>query len=77
GVPYTFEMLNKLRFMRMTLPSLRTLTQAGGKLPAKLHEAVAAWAKEQGKRFVVMYGASEATSRMGYLPVEHAAAMPG
>lgn len=24
-----------------------------------------------------MYGASEATSRMGYLPVEHAAAMPG
>ncbi|WP_256742617.1 AMP-binding protein, partial [Cronobacter sakazakii] len=74
GVPYTFEMLNKLRFMRMSLPSLRTLTQAGGKLPAALHEAFAAWAQEQGKRFVVMYGASEATSRMGYLPVEHAAA---
>ncbi|EPO1786201.1 AMP-binding protein [Cronobacter turicensis] len=77
GVPYTFEMLNKLRFMRMTLPSLRTLTQAGGKLSTALHEAFAAWAQEQGKRFVVMYGASEATSRMGYLPAEHAATMAG
>ena len=77
GVPYTFEMLNKLRFMRMTLPSLRTLTQAGGKLSATLHEAFAAWAQAQDKRFVVMYGASEATSRMGYLPAELAAALPG
>ncbi|MDK1251142.1 AMP-binding protein [Cronobacter dublinensis] len=77
GVPYTFEMLNKLRFMRMTLPSLRTLTQAGGKLSATLHEAFAAWAQAQDKRFVVMYGASEATSRMGYLPADLAAALPG
>jgi long-chain acyl-CoA synthetase len=32
GVPYTYEMLYKLRFFRMELPFLRTLTQAGGKL---------------------------------------------
>ena len=31
GVPYTYEMLDKLRFYRMKLPSLRTMTQAGGK----------------------------------------------
>ncbi|ALB63183.1 AMP-dependent synthetase [Cronobacter condimenti 1330] len=77
GVPYTFEMLNRLRFMRMALPSLRTLTQAGGKLSAALHEAFAAWAQAQDKRFIVMYGASEATSRMGYLPPEQAASLPG
>jgi len=58
GVPYTFDMLHKMRLMRMELPHLKTLTQAGGKLSLKLHEAFAAWAQEQGKRFIVMYGAS-------------------
>lgn len=68
GVPYTFEMLNKLRFMRMALPHLTTLTQAGGKLAPVLQDAFAHWAKQENKRFFVMYGACEATSRMGFLP---------
>ncbi len=72
GVPYTYEMLDKLRFFRMTLPSLRTMTQAGGKITPELHEKFAEYAKENGKNFVVMYGAAEATSRMGYLPPEKA-----
>lgn len=72
GVPYTYEMLDKLRFYRMKLPSLKTMTQAGGKLTTGLHEKFAKYADEQGKHFVVMYGAAEATSRMGYLPPERA-----
>jgi acyl-CoA synthetase (AMP-forming)/AMP-acid ligase II len=72
GVPYTFEMLNRLRFTRMSLPSLNTLTQAGGKLSPKLHQLFADYASEQGKRFIVMYGAAEATSRMAWLPAEQA-----
>lgn len=72
GVPYTYEMLEKLRFFEMDLPSLRTMTQAGGKLPPDLHKRFAAYAREQGKHFVVMYGACEATARMGYLPHEKA-----
>ena len=32
GVPYTYEMLKMLRFFRMDLPYLKTMTQAGGKL---------------------------------------------
>ncbi len=70
GVPYTYEMLKKLRFFGMKLPSLRTMTQAGGKLTPKLHKEFAQYAKEQGKRFVVMYGQTEATARMAYLPYE-------
>lgn len=70
GVPYTFEMLKKLRFFRMALPSLRYITQAGGKLSPGLHKEFAQYAKEQGKRFIVMYGQCEATARMGYLPAE-------
>lgn len=72
GVPYTYEMLDKLRFFRMDLPSLRTMTQAGGKLTPELHEKFASHAAEKGICFVVMYGQCEATARMGYLPSEMA-----
>ncbi len=72
GVPYTYEMLDRLRFYRMKLPSLRTMTQAGGKIIPDLHEKFAAYAEENGKKFVIMYGAAEATARMGYLPPDRA-----
>ncbi len=72
GVPYTYEMLDKLRFYRMKLPSLRTMTQAGGKILPKLHAKFAEYAHEEGKKFVVMYGQCEATARMGYLPPDKA-----
>ncbi len=72
GVPYTYEMLDKLRFTRMELPSLKTMTQAGGKLIPELHAKFAEYAKKNHKQFVVMYGQCEATARMGYLPPEKA-----
>ncbi|MBQ9720187.1 MAG: AMP-binding protein [Oscillospiraceae bacterium] len=77
GVPYTYEMLDKLRFTRMELPSLRAMTQAGGKLTPDLHEKFAKYARETGKRFFVMYGQCEATARMGYLPPEKAVEKKG
>lgn len=72
GVPYTYEMLNRLRFERMQLPALRYVTQAGGKLSPLLHEKFAKWAIETKKKFIVMYGQTEATARMSYLPAEMA-----
>ncbi len=72
GVPYTWEMLKKLRFMRMDLPEMRTLTQAGGKLAPALVKEFTDFAQLHGKRFVVMYGAAEATSRMAWLAPEFA-----
>ena len=70
GVPYTYEILERLRFFRMDLPSLKYLTQAGGKLSPDLHEKFAKWAIENDKKFIVMYGQTEATARMAYLPCE-------
>ena len=70
GVPYTYEMLDKLRFFRMNLPYLKTMTQAGGRLPLALHEKFAKYALDNDKNFVVMYGQTEATARMSYLPQE-------
>ncbi len=72
GVPYTWEMLRRLRFMRMNLPSVRTMTQAGGKLNAEIALEYIRWAKSVGKLFIVMYGQTEATARMSYLPWERA-----
>ncbi len=77
GVPYTYEMLDKLRIYRMNLPSLKTMTQAGGKLTPELHEKYASFAAETGREFVVMYGQCEATARMGYLPPEKAVEKKG
>jgi len=70
GVPYTYEMLDRMRFMRMNLPSLRTMTQAGGKLLPDLHRKFVEWCQETGRQFIVMYGQTEATARMAYLPAE-------
>ena len=68
GVPFTYEMLKKLRLFKMDLPSLRYMTQAGGKLAPELHKEFATWCLETGKQFIVMYGQTEATARMGWLP---------
>lgn len=72
GVPYTYEMLKKLRFFRMDLPSLRYMTQAGGKLTPELHREFAEYAEQTDRKFIVMYGQTEATARMAYLPAEKA-----
>ncbi|MCR5356770.1 MAG: AMP-binding protein [Lachnospiraceae bacterium] len=77
GVPYTYEMLDRLRFFRMDLPTLRYMTQAGGKLLPDLHEKFALYARDKGIRFYIMYGQCEATARMGYLPYQKAVEKKG
>lgn len=71
GVPHTFELLDRIGFTGDEVPSLRYVTQAGGRMPA---ERVARYA--QLTRLVVMYGQTEATARMAYLPPELAAGYP-
>tara|TARA_Y100000816_G_C26104954_1_gene586813 strand:- start:508 stop:1914 length:1407 start_codon:yes stop_codon:yes gene_type:complete len=72
GVPYTFDILKKLRFTRMDLPHLQTLTQAGGKMNKDLNNDFVEFCNVSKKRFFVMYGQTEATARMSYLPHEFA-----
>lgn len=72
GVPYTFEMLKKLRFERMNLPDLKYITQAGGKLSIELSAEFASICNDKGIKFFVMYGQTEASPRMSYLPWKHA-----
>ena len=68
GVPYTYEMLRKLRFKEMQLHSLRYMTQAGGKMDQELIRYFVDISEQRGFKFYVMYGQTEATARIAYLP---------
>ena len=72
GVPYTYEMLRRLRFLKMILPELKTMIQAGGKLNANIVKEYVESAQASGKEFIVMYGQTEAAPRMSFLPFDRA-----
>lgn len=74
GVPHTFDQLDALGWPR--LPSLRYVTQAGGRLAPDRVRAAARRGRAEGWRLFVMYGQTEATARMAYLPPERAEDRP-
>ncbi|MFD4328406.1 non-ribosomal peptide synthetase [Nocardioides sp. NPDC058538] len=76
GVPYTFDLLDTSGFADRSLPSLRYITQAGGKMPPETVRRYAALGESRGWDLVVMYGQTEATARMAYLPPALAASRP-
>lgn len=69
GVPHTYEMLEQARWRPGRHPTLRTLTQAGGRLAPKLVRHFA----DLAERFAVMYGQTEATARITVLPPDRLA----
>jgi acyl-CoA synthetase (AMP-forming)/AMP-acid ligase II len=70
GVPYSYQILNRLDPDRLNIPSLHTMTQAGGKLHNDLIAKFSAWMARRGGRFFVMYGQTEAAPRIATLPSE-------
>ena len=73
GVPYSYEVLDKLRFFRMDLPDLKIINQGGGRMPDTLFTKCTTYATDTGRKFIATYGSTETTSRMAYLPAEVAA----
>ena len=68
GVPYFYEILNKIKFEQFNLPDLKYFTQAGGPLKKDLIDYFLTYSEKNKKEFIVMYGQTEATARMTYLP---------
>ena len=68
GVPYMYETLHRLRFEPGRHPSFRTFTQAGGALRRDLVAHFHDRTTQSGARLVVMYGQTEATARISYVP---------
>ncbi|MFI6300994.1 AMP-binding protein [Amycolatopsis thailandensis] len=73
GVPYHYEMLRRLKFDPAKYPTLRTLTQAGGKLRDDLVAQFNDKIREVGGRMFVMYGQTEAAPRMTTVPADRLA----
>src|SRR5262249_23699857 len=67
GVPSSFQLLLRASsFRSRELPSLRLIQQAGGRLaPVLVEELLAA---QPGAELFVMYGQTEATARLSYVP---------
>ncbi|WP_051366048.1 AMP-binding protein [Hamadaea tsunoensis] len=76
GVPYTFDLLDQIGFADLDLPDLRYVTQAGGRLAPDRVTRYAELGRAHGWDLVVMYGQTEATARMAYLPPRLAATRP-
>lgn len=68
GVPYSYELLEKINFSNLELPTLKSMTQAGGRLSKDLQRKYCTLAHKNGIKFYVMYGQTEATARMSYIP---------
>lgn len=70
GVPYTYTMLKRINFNKIDLPTLKYFTQAGGKLSEEFIRHFNNYALEKRIKFFVMYGQTEATARITFVPPE-------
>jgi acyl-CoA synthetase (AMP-forming)/AMP-acid ligase II len=69
GVPSTYAiLLGKSAIRKMEFPALRYLTQAGGAMaPSLIREVMEVFSQQ---KVFIMYGATEASARLSYVPPE-------
>ena len=72
AVPHGHEVLARIGFDAAGLPEWRRLTSAGGAMPAARVRALGRLMAARGGRFFAMYGQTEATARIAYVPPERA-----
>ncbi len=72
GVPFHFKILKKLKFEKMNLKYLKYLTQAGGALNPEEINYFIDTCKKKKIEFIQMYGQTEASPRISYLPFSKA-----
>ena len=77
GVPFSYDILNRLHFDRMDLPYLKTLSEGGGKLTNERFMQLAEYAKANNKRFIASFGTTETSARMACLPADLALSKTG
>jgi long-chain acyl-CoA synthetase len=72
GVPSTYQiLLRRSRFRELLFPRLRWFQQAGGKLPSPCIQEILISFPEV--KYFLMYGQTEGTARLSYLPPERLA----
>ena len=68
GVPYVYEMLDRVGFRKKKYDSLRYISQAGGNLNQIIKQKFLDYCIENNLEFYVMYGQTEASPRISYVP---------
>tara|TARA_B110000027_G_scaffold111542_1_gene119830 strand:+ start:5685 stop:7040 length:1356 start_codon:yes stop_codon:yes gene_type:complete len=68
GVPFTYEFFYKMRIENFNLSSIKYITQAGGKLNENLTRYFLDLSVKKGFNFFKMYGQTEATARIAFIP---------
>lgn len=68
GVPYSYELIKKFGIMSENIECLKTYTVAGGKIASEEEKYFLRYAQQYNKKFIVMYGQTEATARISYRP---------
>ena len=69
-VPHGFDLIAQTGLSEALPPALRLLTVAGGAMRPVVQRDFARRMARRGGRFVAMYGQTEATARIAYLPAE-------
>ncbi len=77
GVPFSLELYRRTRLFTRDLPSLRSVTTSGGRVPPDLIAELEPLLTEHGISFWAMYGQTEASGRITALPPEELAQAPG
>ena len=70
GVPYTWEMLDRIGKEKIFTKYLRYITQAGGKLDSNIANKFYQLCKLKKKDMYIMYGQTEASPRIAYIKNE-------
>ncbi|MBF0449327.1 MAG: AMP-binding protein [Candidatus Magnetomorum sp.] len=68
GVPYIYQTLKRLKYARFDTRSITYLTQAGGRLDEETAAYFVKECSQRNQKFIIMYGQTEATARISYLP---------
>ena len=76
GVPYSYDLLEAVGFREQVFPDLRFMTVAGGRLAEDMVRRYHGHLAAHGKHFFVMYGQTEATARIAYVPPAIVGARP-
>lgn len=71
GVPFLFEMLEKIDFLNKEYFALRYVAEAGGKLPEELQKKYGLRLKEKGIGLYLAYGQTEVTGGICILSTEN------
>lgn len=77
GVPFSYDLLWKLKFFHMDLPYLTTLSEGGGKLTDHMFMSIAEYAQKNGKRFIASFGTTETSARISMLTSDMAVEKKG